>query len=402
MLDRNILDAFNPKEFSVSTFLISSLCFILILSSLFIPFSDLLAPVLVSSIILLIVLLLSYSAGDAHIIKTSTAWIMLSVSLLMAAIFGEEHFKNKSISSFLSNFAAVFVSLGLINIILQLKDTKDYFANALSELVMGESYISKLSRSQLEILQKRVLQKYFENSTEFDRENSFYRYFSNDLQKYIGAPYRENYVNTVAISQEDGAEGYKVKDCVSYSARSMGGRIQDEVVWRTAPNEVRDLKRFRLLLDKKIVFEFGNPDHSNREGIEHTLGGDVEKNGIDFKCSLAEYEKHERLQVEIEAEYFVSDYRSITLKVVFPTFGFTVILNHSSSLKSRVEVYGFDQKSVDAQHTSTEHGMTLGYRNWLLPHSGLYIDIQPSGCQGCVIKQFDPSKPSKTETKQQG
>ncbi|MGA7749148.1 MAG: hypothetical protein WCA63_03285 [Gallionella sp.] len=115
----------------------------LLITGFIVPLESLLTPVLVSVPILLAILLLIYAREEPSIFKASISWVLLGTSLLFFSVFGEEHISNKSFAVFLSSFAAVFVSLGLINIVLQLKDTKEYFANALSDLVVRESYIAK-------------------------------------------------------------------------------------------------------------------------------------------------------------------------------------------------------------------------------------------------------------------
>lgn len=370
--------------------LIFMLCIVLFGVSLFLPIDYLISPILVSIPILLIALLLMYSKGELAVIKASVSWVLLGVALLTFAIFGEDNIASKSFASFLSNFATVFISLGLINIVLQLKDTKDYFANALSDLVTRESYISKLSRQQLEVLQKRVLERFFENSTEFDRENSFYRYFNKDLQKYIGSPFRENYLNAITVESQDPTR-YIIRDHVSYTARSVGGQIQNDIRWKTAKNEIKEMIGFKLLLDKKEVFSWSkdepindiNQSHNKNQLLKENFSENIESNGAFFEFNLKDYNKQEKLHIELEARYVASSYRSLTLKVIYPTFGFTVILSHPKELNSRIETYGVDTNHIDYQETINDNGIVVNYKNWLLPYSGLYIDVQPNSCNSC-------------------
>lgn len=359
----------------------------LFIAGFIVPTSFLLAPVLVSVPILLVVLLLLYAKGELSVIKASISWVLLGVALLTFAVFDNQHISNQAFGTFLSNFATVFISLGLINIVLQLKDTKDYFANALSDLVTRETYIAKLSRAQLEVLQKRVLERYFENSTEFDRENSFYNFFNRDLQRYIGAPYRENYLNSITV-EDSAPTNYRIRDQVSYTARAVGGRIQNEIRWSSAKNEIKEVISFRLLLDKAEVFSWpqnqaANPKPDASAVVNHNFGGAVEADGVFFEYQLKDFQKHEKLHVEFEAVYLASSYRSLTLKVIYPTFGFTVILNHPKELKSRIEPYGFDNRSVDFHASESSTGAMTSYKNWMLPHSGLYIDVQSGECVPC-------------------
>jgi len=44
---------------------------------------------------------------------------------------------------------------------------------------------------------------------------------------------------------------------------------------------------------------------------------------------------------------------------------------------------GWTQLGVDFQENVNSNGSVVNYKSWLLPTSGLYIDIQPEVCTTC-------------------
>ena len=127
--------------------------------------------------ILLVWLIIAYTKNDSDSLRMSYIWGLLGISMLIFGVYADPGQINPQVISIITNLSGTLISLSIIGIILQLKDTKEYFASTLSDLIMKESYVEKLNRPQLEKLQKTVLERYFENSNDFNRENSFYRFF---------------------------------------------------------------------------------------------------------------------------------------------------------------------------------------------------------------------------------
>ena len=105
--------------------------------------------------VLFLFLMLAYTRDDIGQIKMSVAWILLGASFLVLAVYGDKKVVDESILRIIEVLSGTFISLGVINIVLQFKDAKEYFATALSELISQESYIAKLNQDQLKLLEKR-------------------------------------------------------------------------------------------------------------------------------------------------------------------------------------------------------------------------------------------------------
>ncbi|WP_155419615.1 hypothetical protein [Variovorax paradoxus] len=343
--------------------------------------------------VLLLWLILAYTKKDMGSIRLSYIWGLLGISMLVFGIYADPTSINPQIISIIINISGTLISLSIIGVILQLKDTKEYFASTLSDLIMKESYVEKLSRPQLERLQKTVLERYFENSSDFNRENSFYRFFSKNLQNYIGSPYREHYRNTLSIeAMEDkespsmGGRVCVVTDELTYQLRSMGADLQKDIRWKAAKDEIKQLKSFSVYIGTARLFSWPSEDDqdSASELIEHDFAENPE-DGISLSIQLDKLahsnpevrkEYVDGAIVKISAKYLATNYKSITAKLLFPTKGFSLSVFHPSEMRCKVESYGFDADTHACEHTNTPQGFTFNYSDWMLPHSGVYVAVE--------------------------
>ena len=104
--------------------------------------------------ILLVWLIIAYTKNDSDSLRMSYIWGLLGISMLIFGVYADPGQINPQVISIITNLSGTLISLSIIGIILQLKDTKEYFASTLSDLIMKESYVEKLNRPQLEKLQK--------------------------------------------------------------------------------------------------------------------------------------------------------------------------------------------------------------------------------------------------------
>lgn len=342
--------------------------------------------------LLFVVLILSYVKNDMDSIKASIVWGVLGFAMLLLAVYSDKKYVNENITSVITNVSGTLISLAVIGVIFQLKDTKEYFASTLSDLIMKESYVAKLSRPQLERLQKTVLERYFENSSDLNRENSFYGFFRDNLQNFIGSPYRENYRNTISISEESTSNdvlknNFLVEDKLTYQIRSMGNDLQKEIRWAATKDEIKKLHEFTVKINDIKIFEWPSSDQQDEvDLVEHNFSANPES-GVNLCVRV--YEMANKIEsirdqyqdgaiVKITAKYSVTNYNSITTKLLFPTKGFSLTVMHYPGLKTKVEAYGFDSNSKICEHNETNGGFTFNYPDWLLPHSGVYVALENS------------------------
>jgi len=338
---------------------------------------------------LLLWLVYAYTKEDLGSVKLSLIWGVLGTSLLVFGIYADKSQINQNILTIIINLASTLLSLAVIGVILQLKDTKEYFASTLSDLIMRESYVEKLNRPQLEKLQKTILERYFENSSDFNRENSFYKFFSKNLQSHIGSPYRENYRNTISIERTDlGVElgGCLVTDELSYQIRCMGPDLQKNIYWRAAKDEIKKLTKFQVFIGIELIFSWPPQldQDSSSEFIVHTFSADPE-DGVNLCIDLEKIAQTnakikdayvDGASIKISTKYVATNYKSITAKLLFATKGFSLSVFHSNDIRCKVEPYGIDEEVSAYEYNHTKQGFTLTYQDWVLPYSGVYVAIE--------------------------
>ncbi|WP_343725635.1 hypothetical protein [Herbaspirillum huttiense] len=374
----------------------------------------------VSIPLLLLWLVHAYTRNDLGSVKLSIVWGVLGAAMLIFGIYGDPTYLNANILSVIVNLASTLLSLAVIGVILQLKDTKEYFASTLSDLIMRESYVEKLNRSQLEKLQKTILERYFENSSDFNRENSFYKFFSKNLQSYIGSPYRENYRNTISIEETvPRSAGCVVTDELNYQLRAMGKDIQKLIVWKAARDEIQTLKTFSVWIDNVQIFSW--PPDQEQDSASENIAHDFSSNpqdGIELTIDLEKMSQTRKdikdvyvdgAHVRISTRYLATNYKSITAKLLFPTKGFLVNVFHPSNMRCKVEPYGFDSQANTCEYNQTKQGFAFSYQDWVLPYSGLYIAIEAIDIvgekrekEGSEEKIPSPIVPSESEDIAQG
>ncbi|MFY2642507.1 hypothetical protein ACOTDF_13210 [Achromobacter insuavis] len=370
--------------------------------------------------IMFIVLISAYLDKDSGSVKISLVWGILGVCMLLFGVYADNEIINKNFTNIIINLSGTLISLSVIGIVFQLKDTKEYFATTLSDLIMKESYVEKLSRPQLEKLQKTVLERYFQNSSDLNRENSFYRYFSDNLQKFIGSPYRENYVNTVALQYGHGSDtdstkerSYQVQDDLSYRLRSMGPELQNDIRWKASKDEIEELLNFSIHLGDICIYSWPSNEEqdSASEWIDCNFSSKHPEDGLAVKIQLSEMAKNrpdiraiylDGAIVKISAKYLVTKFNSITTKLLFPTKGFSLSVFHPTDVRCKVESYGIDIEARLIDHNKASQGFFFHYADWMLPNSGVYVSIEPIEKVGerSNGKENDLGEPNSKEPRQ--
>lgn len=327
--------------------------------------------------------------------------------MLLFFVYADSPYINKNVENVMISISSSLISLGLIGVILQLKDTKDYFGEALSALVIKENYIEKLSREQLKSLQKKILEKLFENNGELDRENSFYKFYNRKIESYIGRPYREKFHNTIAITEHpegeelrqtnNQSEGkYLVNDIVSYQCRSMGKNLHADVKWVASKDEIFEIKDFSVYLNKTKIFDL---EDTKRKGpidfkVANTMKNGLKiikcegfencKNGVNIHLDFTEYKSESEIfasdgcVVSVQASYIATNFKTIAAKLLEPTKDYSLTVTHPQNLKSKVEAYGFEPASKYYDHREFSGGFSMSFGGWLLPESGVYIAFETS------------------------
>lgn len=364
---------------------------------------DILYATIISIPFCFLAIILCYHRINSDNTQKSLLWFILGFCLLLLFSYHENENINKNLETTMITIAGSLLSLGLIGVILQLKDTKDYFAEALSALVIEESYIKKLNHEQLKKLQKKILERIFENNGELDRENSFYKFYNRKIESFIGQPYRENFHNTVAISEtkrtpesiggyRSNEKKYLIDDTVSYQCRTMGSRLNTNVKWVASKDEIDELIEFSVYINQNKLFDISLLPKNQEEIDEFSLengvvitkfhGVNKSKGGIDFHLDFSNYKKgksdivKDGCIIKVHAVYIATNFKTIAAKLLEPTKDYTLTVTHPNNLKNKVEVYGYETNSKYYEHRDYTGGFSLSFRSWLLPESGVYIAFE--------------------------
>lgn len=150
---------------------------------------------------------------------------------------------------FLVTLGIAAIIAGGFNLLLDLKEWRNYFKSALQSVVMEEGYLKKMSREQLALLQVSTVKAMYA-ADDLDREGGFLLYFQDRLQRLLREPYREEMNCIWSVEGEDG-DNFRILDTISYTCRAVGGSIQDSIVWACETGELARIE--------KIVFKATNP-----------------------------------------------------------------------------------------------------------------------------------------------
>lgn len=186
---------------------------------------------------------------DKEVFSIGRTWILIGIATLLTSQIVKGNFDIKALSGdLLLQLGLAFIGLGIIAIIMQFKDWKEYFQERLKEIVLQRSYLDTLNTKELTDLQIDTLKAKYKGS-DIDREGSFLHFFQRKIQNYISCPYRENVNSSINIKEIPGDNlHFRVFDTTSYICRSIGDQIQEYVKWNYEPDEFAEILNVRLSL----------------------------------------------------------------------------------------------------------------------------------------------------------
>lgn len=274
---------------------------------------------------------------------------------------------------FLKHIGIALLVLGLVGIILDFRDWREYFQERLAEIVVKKSYLTTLDRSQLISLQTDTLKAFFK-AEDIDRKGSFLDYFHSKIRDFIGSPYREDINNIMVLAPTDEDDGYLVKDHLSYTCRKVGESIQPRVRWSIAREDIHELRdiRFTLVIPQSL---FHPDDFANQyPGIEKPRviveQKDLTCEGECYEFNLMKYKDVDGLRVSIDAEYVVRRDAFFSWSFTLPSKGLALTIQYPSQLELAVEFFGMgEDEDLDI---NPQNGLySMRHSSWVLPDSGL-------------------------------
>jgi len=152
-----------------------------------------------------------------------------------------------NLSTFSSDLGLTLIGLGIITILVDLPDWRNYFGERLKEIVLERKYLDNLSDRELMAVQRNILKSRYKESG-IDKEGSFLNFMQGSIEHLINSPYREHIAsNCNIIDQGDGLLYYKEK--MSYTLKSVGANKINKVQWIWRKDEIIETKKFKCILN---------------------------------------------------------------------------------------------------------------------------------------------------------
>jgi hypothetical protein len=275
-------------------------------------------------------------------------------------------------------------ALGIINIIVETKDWRNYFESRIRDIVIEQSYLQTLDQDILTALQTNVLKALFRDQN-IDREGSFLNYFHRNLHRYIADPYRED-VTCELITEFGDGDTWKIYDRVTYVCRKAAGGIQDAVRW------IADDDEFRRVVSLKIEVQlpYHNAESGKREVlIDEKDLSDCRPNEISIEASLEKFADIDGLIVVITAEYVVGAERFQYWEMAHPTRNFDISIMFPVECTIQIKPMVINPDLVLATQRAGYY--KAKYDSWMLPRSGLAWRILPPTKPGCAYETVEPN-----------
>jgi hypothetical protein len=308
--------------------------------------------------------------------------ILLGVFLIVVVIaFEESHWSPAPpyeayfthTMKFLDHLSIAFVSLGAIGLILEFPHWHKYFYNLFVDTITNEAYIEKKSEDKqwLDDMQTKLMRAFF-RTKDIEKPGGFYSYYRQQIQKFIGAPYRDEYHGTTTIQYSSPKkDAFHVTESISYTCCKLGPKIDPVIGWTARKDELTEMPAFKIILtphgdSTPQVFEAKDGKYS-KELIPDEDGG------WGYTMNLDSYQDRAGLTVQIELEYVVALERPFSTNMRSISHGLTWTINHPQELAIFVDRF----VSNDAINPEIEPGKCVfDYPEWLLPGDGIAFYLQ--------------------------
>ena len=278
---------------------------------------------------------------------------------------------------FLKDLGLALISLGLLGIVVNLKDWRDYFQERLRDIVVQREYLKKLGKADLIALQTDTLKAYYEDS-DLDRQGRFLNYFHQRLSQLIASPYRLD-LNAVLAVQHDRDGMLLVDDEISWRCRLVGKAIQDKIDWKPDEGEFESLDSLSISLTPRQEATAGSIGaRASVSKAPRTISFEELKTaycaGAGYSVSLSDFADCDGLHVQVRARYRIRKDRFIGWRMAHPTRGVHLTIHHPPDLQVSYEVYAIED---EGQHVSRGIGhFQFRVDGWMIPSAGIAVQLQ--------------------------
>lgn len=285
--------------------------------------------------------------------------VLVGIIILMWGSYYDGKPLVENAKSFAQALGCAVIIAGIFGVVLDWKSTRDYFGKRLSEIVLEDDYLKRLSKDRLRNLFLSI-QRHIFDTDDVKKEGGFLDYFNRHLHGYIVQPYREN-VSAEMSFTENTDNHLDVKDKISYRCREMNGQIQEFVQVKPEKGEFLSWTFTKVTLgsgDKKEVKEF------NEDELKRILEGEEP-----LKVEIPENLKFDNLKVEIEQHYSIKKSKLQSWQMSHPTKGFKVSISYPTTLN--IDTLPLLEVRNEATITNQKGYYGITYNEWMLPQSGI-------------------------------
>lgn len=275
---------------------------------------------------------------------------------------------------FLDHLAVAFLSIGAIGIILEIPHLHDYFYGLFVDALTDPKYIQDRKKDDgwLKSQQMKLMAGLFGKNEEIaklfladmEKPGSFFHYYYDQLQDFIGAPYRADYVGITTITPA--ANGFDVKEELSYQCCRLGKDIQEEAGWTAYADELIDMLSLRIEI---MLPNATQPDEIidlEPEKLKpHPQWGHM--------ASLKKYEGMDGLKIRIQLHYTVASDRAFATDMHSISKNLNWAINYPRNMKIHLDRFVFD-RSIEADKTIVGQ-CTFKYPQWVLPGHGFAFHL---------------------------
>ena len=266
----------------------------------------------------------------------------------------------------LETIGVTLFGLGMLNLVLETKDWRDYFERRLQNLVLDQTYLGTMDAEALRSLQVKLLKAQVKDQ-HIDREGSFLNYFHSNLHRYIAEPYRED-VTAEVMCSEDGHGNFNVFDRVTYVCRRSAAGIQPSISWAVDKGEYMNVD--------KLIISVQYPYNHEKKGEQRELYNGIPAAGSEQVFSLENFADVDGLIVIVNCWYKVSGMHFQYWSMAHPTRNFDITITYPPRMDIFIKAFVVNPELV--LWTRCPGYCKAKYDSWMLPESSVAWRVLPS------------------------
>src|SRR5690349_8446794 len=258
-----------------------------------------------------------------------------------------------SLAEELLNHATVALfSVALLGFILETRHFYEYFHHLIVETIIDKRFIAGLQDTEVKELQKRCLEAFF-HIEQLDKEEGFYKFYLDKIEKHIGGPFREDTVAITTVEYSDDGKSFCATDEVSYTCRKLGKTIQESAEWTAESDEIMETGDF------EIAIKTGDSDWQTYYARKGELADPVleaKLGGHGFILPLKDYQDCDGLKVKVKALYRVALERPFSWTMPCLSNRFSGSIKYPSNLDIYFDSFGLDKSALPKKRPEAVDG----------------------------------------------